>query len=180
MNVTIQERKCSFQSEFDISAPTNGFYAKKVFFGNSISLQTRSHQDVARLRSRLSFLRNKYDFEFGAGVVYHFQCVKRFKGVYLCERDEDRFYLYRHKGFRYSVFQGDHQIAAISRNRVIIGKGNRYDIVTNTNANLIIIVCMMLAINTSDNDDRKEGVTYDFGSIGPEEKPFDESWKPIS
>lgn len=177
MNVTIQERKFSFRSEFDISAPSGSFYARKSLVGNGLQLQTRSGQDIVHLRSRLSFLRNKYDFEFAAGAIYHFQCEKRWKGVYLCERDDDRFRLYRHKGVRYSVFQDDRQIAALSKNRVVLGKGNRYDITMNADANVVIIACMVLAVNTSDNDDHQESVTYDFGNLGPEDKPFDESWE---
>jgi hypothetical protein len=46
----------------------------------------------------------------------------------------------------------------------------------NADANVVIIACMVLAVNTSENDDHQETVTYDFGSLGPEDRPFDESW----
>ena len=178
MDVTIQERKFSFRSEFDISAPSGSFYARKALIGNGLQLQYRNGQDIALLRSRLSFFRNRYDFEFTSGVTYHFQCEKRWKGVYLCERNEDQFRLYQHKGVRYSVFKDDRQIAAITKNRVVIGKGNRYDITINADANVVIIACMILAVNTAYNDDKDASVTYDFGNIGSEDRPFDESWEP--
>ena len=69
VNVTIQERKFSFRSEFDISAPSGSFYARKSLVGNGLQLQNRNGQDIVRLRSRLSFLRNKYDFEFTSGAI---------------------------------------------------------------------------------------------------------------
>ncbi|HEY6377447.1 MAG TPA: hypothetical protein VIX90_18140 [Edaphobacter sp.] len=178
MNVTIQEHKFSFLSEYDISTPDASFYARKNFFGNSLQLQNKNGRDVAKIQSRFSFFRNEYDFELTDGGIYRFQCEKRLKGVYLCDHNEDHLYLYRHKGVRYSIFKDDRQIAAISRNRVVIGKGHRYEIAVNADANIVVILCMMLALNTPEDDPNDSTVTYDCGNVGPEERPYDESWRP--
>jgi hypothetical protein len=82
------------------------------------------------------------------------------------------------KGLRYSIFQGERQIAAFTKNRIVVGKGNQYEISLNDDADVIVIICIVLAINTSEDDDDNATVTIDVGSIGPEEKPFDERWQP--
>jgi hypothetical protein len=45
-------------------------------------------------------------------------------------------------------------------------------------ANVTLIVCMVLALNTSKRHDDREIVNIRFGWIGPEARPFDESWEP--
>jgi uncharacterized protein YxjI len=174
LNAIIQERKFSFRSEYDISSNGSTFYARKTFFSffNKLQLQSRDGNVIARIQGRFSLLRNKYDFELSDDRVYHFRCEKLWKPVFLCERSEESYRLYQHKG------RDDRQIAAFSKNRVTIGKGNRYEILMNADADLIVIVCMVLALNTSQDNDNKETVNIDFGNIGPEAKPFDEFWQP--
>jgi hypothetical protein len=33
-------------------------------------------------------------------------------------------------------------------------------------------------VNTADNDDNQATINIDFGNIGPEDRPFDQSWEP--
>ena len=101
------------------------------------------------------------------------------KGVDICEGEGGPYRLYRHKGVRYSIFQGDRQIAAFSRNKLIIGNGRNFDLRVDPDANLPLIISMVLCLNTEDDDDQENStITYDFGSLGPEERKFDESWRP--
>ncbi|HYA95590.1 MAG TPA: hypothetical protein VEC95_04890 [Terriglobales bacterium] len=120
----------------------------------------------------------KHDFELSDGRVYRFRCEKFWRGVFLCEGHQERFRLYQHKGLRYSIFQDERQIAAFIKNRVKIGKGNRYDIEVDTDADLVVVLCLVLTVNTAENDDNRATITVDFGNIGPEDRPFDESWQP--
>jgi hypothetical protein len=39
---------------------------------------------------------------------------------------------------------------------------------------------MVLTMNMLEKGDDTASVTIDFGNIGPEERPFDESWEPLS
>ena len=181
LNVTIQERKFSFRSTYDISAPGVTYFAQKAFFAflDKLELRTKAGELVAKLQSHFTFIRTNYDFILTDGRTYHFLCEKIWKGVYVCERSEESFHLYRHKGLRYSIFKGDDQIAAITKNRLVIGNGNEYDIRMNSDADVIVISCMVLALNTGDGDDDKDStVTYDFGNVGPEDRRFDDSWAP--
>ncbi len=109
---------------------------------------------------------------------YRFQCEKIWKGVFVCEGNEGYFRLYTHKGLNYSIFLNERQIAAFTRNSIVIGKGNRYDIRMNAGADVVIVLCMVLAVNTSKEGGDKATITFDFGNIGPEDRPFDKSWEP--
>ncbi len=181
MDVTIRERKLSFRSTYDIFSPGHRYLAEKAFlaFLDKLELRTNTGQLVVTLQSRFTLFRTKYDFVFASGRTYHFICEKIWKRVYVCEGPQETFRLYHHKGLRFSVFKDDDQIAAITKNRLVVGNGNEYDIRMNSDANVVVICWMMLAINTGDKDDEHESTaTYDFGNIGPEDRRFDESWVP--
>jgi uncharacterized protein YxjI len=126
----------------------------------------------------MSFFRSRYDFELADGLVYRFRQEKLWTGVYACEGANARYVLYEHKRLNYSVFQNDSQIAAFSKNSLKIANGDRYEIRINDDANIIIVICLALAIDASENENDSATVTYDFGQIGPEARPFDKSWQP--
>ena len=98
--------------------------------------------------------------------------------MFLCQGDKDSYRLYRHKGLKFSIFEGERQIAAFTKNRLTIGKGDRYDIRMNRDADTVIVICLALTMDVTEYDDNDATVTYDFGNIGPEDRPFDQSWKP--
>ncbi len=180
MEVTIQESCLSFMSEYEIETPGSYYSAQKAIFSlpAKIKLQSSDERILANIQGRFSFFRERYDFTLSDGRVFRFWCQKRWRRVFDCEGDKASYRLYGHKGLKYSIFQDDRQIAAFSKNRVVIGKGNRYEISLNDDADVILIICMVLAINSSEDDDDNTTVTIDVGSIGPEEKTFDERWQP--
>lgn len=180
MEITIRERKFSLRSEYEIETPAGTYQAKKQFFTLLAHLELRTADDVlvAKLDGEWSLLRSKFDFEFADGKTYRFWCEKLWKGVYDCESTEEKFILYTHKGLKFSVFQNNVQIAAIRKNRIVIGSGNQYDISISAGVNFLVVICMVLALNTDDSDSDQNTVTIDMGNLGPEERPFDESWQP--
>jgi uncharacterized protein YxjI len=179
LEITIQERSLSFRSEYEIETPGSYYFAQKAIFSfpAKINLQSSDERILANIKGRFSFFRERYDFRLSDGRVFHFWCEKRWKRVFDCEGDKVSYRLYGHKGLRYSIFEDDRQIAAFAKNRVVIGKGNQYEISLNDDADCIVIICMVLAVNTSEDDDNGT-VTIDVGSVGPEERPFDERWQP--
>src|SRR6266481_6192440 len=58
------------------------------------------------------------------------------------------------------------------------GNGDQYEILMNEDANLLVVVCLALIVDASENEGDTSSVTYDFGNIGPEARPFDKSWEP--
>jgi len=182
MDVTIQERIFSFTSEYDISAPDASYYARKAYFSftDKLQLQAAESRILARIDGYFSPLRRKHDFSIvNNGRVYKFWCEKIWKQVYVCEGNHETFRLYTHKGLKYSIFKDDRQIAAYVKNRLVFGKGNKYEIRMDSDADLIVILCIVLTMNSSEeSSDNDASVTIDLGSLGPEDRPFDDSWDP--
>ena len=180
MDVTIQQRKFSLRSEYDIETPACIYLAQKKFlsFRDMVKLFGPREHLLATIKGHFLSFRSKYEFELTDGGVYHFFCKKMWKGVFLCENGKESFRLYQHKGLNYSVFKNENQIAAFTKNRIKVGEGDCYEIRMNGDANLIIIICMTLAIDCSENEDNTATVTVDLGNFGPEERPFDTSWQP--
>jgi hypothetical protein len=180
VDVEIRERKFTLRSEYEISTTATEWFARKSFFSfnDKIQLQTKDGNVLARIRGYFSPFRNKHDFELSDGRLYRFWCRKLWKGVFICEGNNEQFTLYRHKGLKWSIFLGEQQIAAVTKNRVVIGKGNEYKITMNRDADPTVMVCLVLTVNSEEDDDDDSTVTYDFGNIGPEDRRFDASWEP--
>ena len=182
MNLTVHEKSFSLTSEYDIAFPGGQWFARKAFFSFKDKVQLRSEDGniLARINGRFfSFLRSLHDFQLADGRLYHFRCEKFWTGVFVCEREGECYRLYQHKGLNFSIFLGDKQIAAFTKNRVVIGKGHRYDIRMNADVDRAIVVCLVLTLNTSQHTGDDTAITIDLGNIGLEDRPFDESWEPV-
>jgi uncharacterized protein YxjI len=180
MDVLIQEKSFSFGVEYEINTPTKKMTALKKVFSMlpHIAVQDASDEVLAEIKSE-SFFRSKFTIVLRAGNTYHYHCEKVWKGVDICEGPNGPYHLYTHKGVRYSIFQGDTQIAAFTGNKWIVGNGRTYDLRVNADADLLLVISMLLCLNTENGDDHNDNtVTYDFGNIGPEDRKFDEAWGP--
>lgn len=183
MDITISERKLSFTAEYDIATTDGEYYARKSlfssFFGlfDDIGLRYPGGATLARIHGGFSPLRVKHEFSIRDGRVYHFRCEKLMKQVYICEGNGERYQLYCHRGLNFSIFREDRQIAAATKNRVVFGKGNRYEVQIDSDADAIVIICMMLALSSNDQEDDTT-VTIDFGNIGPEGRRYNPDWQP--
>jgi uncharacterized protein YxjI len=180
LNITVQQCEFSFRSEYEISTPGCIYFAQKKFFSWRDKIKIIGPRDrvLARIIGRFSLFRCRYDFELADGRVYHFWREKIWKGVYRCECRDESFTLYEHRGLNYSIFQNNSQIAAFTKNRVKIGNGDRYEILMNDDANLVVVICLALIVDASENEGHSASVTIDIGNIGPEDRPFDKSWVP--
>jgi len=50
-----------------------------------------------------------------------------------------------------SIFQNNSQIAAFTKNRVRIGNGASYEIRLNDDADLVVLICLALSVDASEN-----------------------------
>jgi len=131
MNLIVSERSLSLRSEYDIDFPGGQWFARQAFFSfrDKVQLQSENGNILARINGRFfSVLRSLHDFQLADGRLYHFRCEKFWRGVFVCEREGECYRLYQHKGLRFSIFLGEQQIAAFTKNRVVVGKGHQYDI----------------------------------------------------
>lgn len=181
MDVSIQEKSFSFGVGYVIETPKATLQAQRKILSllAHITLQSAEGLVLATITGE-SFFRIKFAIELAAGGTYDYHCEKIWKGVDICAGEGGPYRLYAHKGVRYSIFQNDTQIAAFSRNKLIIGNGRNFDLRVNSDANLPLIISMVLCLNTEDDDDQTNNTfTYDFGHLGPEDRRFDEAWRPL-
>jgi uncharacterized protein YxjI len=180
MVITVQQNVFSFRSEYEIETPGAIYRAQKKLFSlrKIIRLFAPREHLLATVRGYFWSFRSKCSFELAGGKNYHFWCKRIWKRVFVCEGENDTYFLYQHKGLNFSVFQNETQIAAFRRNRLKIGASDRYEILVNDDANILVVVCMALAIDDSDRNEDTFLLRYDFGYIGTEERKFDRSWEP--
>jgi len=181
MDLSIKERIISLRSTYDVVAPDGAAYTaeKKIFslFPN-LKVVDGSGQIVVNLKGGFALFSQKYDFVFSDGRTYHYKTEHRIKPVYLAEGNGEAYRLYRHRGVKFSVFKGDTQIAAVTKNRIAIGSGNEYQVRINSDADPLIVTAMVLAFNSSKEDDKKGAISVDVGYMGLEAKHFDTNWQP--
>lgn len=180
MFINVQQRNASFSPEYDIETPGCIYFAQQKFFTlkKRITLTAPRERLLAKIVGTSAFFHVHFDFDFADGRFYEFWTESNWQGVYGCENRKESYRLYRHRGFDYSIFQSDNQIAAFTRNRIKIGAGDQYDVLLNDDADPILVICMVLAIDSIESPDSNRTLTYDFGNVGPEDRPFDKSWAP--
>ena len=180
MGVRVSEQSISLGSKYEIATPAGDFNAQKRIFSflDDIELRKCTGEPVAKIEGEISPLRQKHRFALQDGRVYQYECEKMWKQVYTCLGNNETYRLYSHRGLNYSIFKEDRQIAAFTKNHVVFGHGNEYQIRMDSDADLVLVLCMILAYNSSNEDDNSEAVTIDLGNIGPQERPFDETWQP--
>jgi hypothetical protein len=174
MNIAVQQRVFAFSSEYEIETPACIYSAKKksFFLRDQIRLFAPRSRLLATIRGHFSF-RPKYDVNLADGQVYHFWCERFWKGVFVSENSEESFRLYEHKQLNDSIFQKRFSDSRISKNRVKIGRIDRYEIRRNDDAKPVVIVRMALVMDGGELQDDSGGTgTIDLGSRGPEERPF--------
>jgi len=181
MFLSIKERAISLRSTYDIVSPDGKTYKgeRKLFslFPN-VKILDAGGQEVLILKGGFALFSQKYDFIFPDGRVYKYLTESRLKPVYKVEGNGETYRLYRHRGVKFSIFKDETQIAAITKNRLTIGKGNEYQVQMNSDADPLIISAIILAFNSSAEDDKKGALSVDIGYMGMEAKHFDTNWVP--
>jgi uncharacterized protein YxjI len=180
VDVTVQERRVFYASEYEITAPPTTYSARKASLkvNDHLELLDASGNLVAHIDGSFSPLRAKHEFHLADGRQYRFGCEDLWTRVFTCEGNDESYTLYEHKGLQFSIFRDSRQIAAMTKNRVVLCDGNKYDIRIDADADLVVVLCMTLAINSAEKDSSKEAVSVDFGNVGAEARPFDETWQP--
>jgi hypothetical protein len=84
----------------------------------------------------------------------------------------ENYQLYRHPGLDDSIFPGEAQIAAGPKSSVIIGSAGKYQLRVTDDANLVAILCMVLAIAVTDGRGRQFNPHLPWDNVGPQERTF--------
>ena len=180
MDILIQEARFSSPVSYTIEAPQQTWNATKKAWSlhAHLTLQAGDDSVLARIDGE-SLIFNRFTISLASGSTYHYQVESGWKGVDRCDGPAGPFFLYAHKGNRYSVFQSEQQIAAIESDKMIVGNGRTFRLRLEPDSDRALLVAMVLCLNTENGDDKQQDAfTYDFGRIGPEDRKFDEAWRP--
>jgi uncharacterized protein YxjI len=163
MDLSIKERMISLRSTYDIVAPTGSYKAERKIFSlfPNLKILDAAGQQAVNLKGGFALFSQKYDFVFADGRTYHYKTESRIKPVYIAEGNGESYRLYRHRGVNFSVFKGDTQVAAITKNRLTIGSGNEYTVRISSDADPLVVTSMILAFNSSKEDDKKGAINVD-------------------
>ena len=175
MDVVIQERRFTFSSEYEILGAGPALRARREAFSFPARIQVKFENGptFVTIQGRLAIVRRKYNIHFADGRDYAFHCEKVRKGVYHCQRGDDVYRLYHHRGHRYSIFRNDRQIAAVQRAVYTVSRGNRFEVRMNRDADVTMVASMVLAMNHAEGEsDAYEHVR------GSEDRKFDDNWQP--
>src|SRR5258708_39600556 len=112
MNVAVQEHAFSMRCEYEISTPGCIYSAQKKFFSfrDKITLRGPRGQELARINSRFSFFRCRYDFELSEGKIYLFWRGKVLERGVVSGSAGETVRIHEHKGLHVSVVYNNPQI----------------------------------------------------------------------
>jgi hypothetical protein len=181
MEITIEQRIWAIGAKFDIETPAGSYSASKNFFSVLTGFQISDPQDqiIAQLRSSFSFFRPQFTITLADGRNYLLANQSFLTGTYTCEGNNEKYVIYSHRGRQFSVFKNEQQIAAFAHQAVTMFNGNVIDIRADDNVDIGLLVSIVLCIEApQDQNNGQQGVSFDIGKIGPEERPLDPSWQP--
>jgi len=183
MNVILQEKAIALRPTYTITTPNGELSAVKVWMPIPPKVEVKGPQGdiVATLKGPLfSFFKPKWTITLADGRSYIFHCEKIIKKTFTAVSPTETYTLYTHRNLHFSIFKGETQIAAFTRNRLSIGSGHTYSIDMNSDADVVLVSSMILALNTLTEDKKDKGlvgVGVEVGHIGPEDRPNDTSWQ---
>jgi uncharacterized protein YxjI len=181
MEITIQQRLWAIGAKFDIATPEGNYTASKNFLSVLTGFQVFDPQDrtIAQLKSSFTFFRPQFTITLANGSLFLLTNQSFLKGTYTCEGNNEKYVIYAHRGRSFSVFKNEQQIAAFAHQTMTMFNGNVIDVRADDNVDIGLLVSIVLCIEAP--QDQKSGqqvVSFDFGKIGPEERPIDPNWQP--
>ncbi|HVN09078.1 MAG TPA: hypothetical protein VMV61_08910 [Patescibacteria group bacterium] len=178
MNIIIEEGPFSLGSYYTITTPAAIYSAKKPFsIRDNVYIYGPGGKILVSIKGHILSFPKKYDFAFADGRVCRFRAEKLWKPVYVCQDGGEFYRLYQHKGLKYSIFLRERQIAAFTKNRFQLGKGQQFELRVENDVDLLLVISMVLTIGDSE-DEGNSAFTINIGNIGPEERAYDNSWEP--
>jgi len=180
MIITVNQRRWSFTSKYDISGDAGSYYAQKKLFSftDRLKIFSDTGEVAARIVGYFTFFLPKYDFIID-GIAFKFRTVKFWKGVFTCDGNGRQYKLLRHRDRNYSIFEGELQVGAFYKPAIKIGNGDVYTIEADDGQDVLILLCLALTVDSSENEDNDGSTaTIDLGNFGPEERPFNNKWRP--
>jgi hypothetical protein len=174
VDITITGDRMDWQYEIETPACIYSARTRGVLFDH---IQVLGPRQNSLVWIKPHMLRLRYDFKFADGRIYRYRKKNIWKGVSTCVGESESYSVYAHKGFDYSVFQNDSQIAAFTAIRGPSYRFSEYEMRMNDDANLLVMVSVVLTMDAG-NYDTPRPLDVTFGRVEPQARAFDKKWLP--
>jgi uncharacterized protein YxjI len=180
MNVVVQEKAIALRPTYTITTPEGELTAVKAWMPIPPKIEiTGNGAIVATLKGPLfAFIKPKWNIALADGRSFVFHCEKIIKATYTAVSPTETYTLYTHRSLQFSIFKGEKQVAAFTRNRVSIGSGHTYSITMDSGADVVLLSGIVIAFNTLTADKEKKSIGVEIGHVGPIDREQDTAWQP--
>ena len=180
MEMEIEQRVWAIGAKFDITTPTEYYSASRGLFTlfGGYQLFNRQGQALVRIVRQFSMFKPRYTITLADGTVYLLANQSFLKGTYICEGGGEPYFIYAHRGRTFSIFKGKRQVASFTHQAVTVMGANQIDIRADDNCEVELILSMVLCVEAPQDQNNQQGISFDLGKIGPEERPIDPNWQP--
>ena len=138
-----------------------------------------SPKPVLTISKRWSIFKPVYDIRLHDRQTVQFEARTFWDMEYKCHCSPDMYYIYGHRGRKFSVYRNNTQVAWWEKERVTWFDGDNYCITADSDCNVELIVAFCLILDN--HRSKKHGnnaISYNIGNIGGETKAFNPYWKP--
>ncbi len=181
MFMQIVRERWSIRQKFDISIDGQPrMVAKRKFFTwfPKFTLYETGGEPILRTKCLFHAVRPRFEIRLRDGRTMRL-AAESHNFHFVCRAGRDRYELFAHKGRRVSIFRNDRQIAYFERQKLTVLNKRVYDVYADDDANAEWLAAFILAWDSHHVDETGEAeIRVDLGFLGPEDRPFDESWTP--
>lgn len=175
--ISINSRSNNYEfvtdSNLYYTASESGTFKKSIIISTGLGSVT--------ILKKSGWFKTKYEISFPDGKAGIFEGFGGLKSNYVLSIENEKYFLYGHKGLVTSIFYKKNQIGYIEEEKKAIKGTTTYKLVANRDIDFLICWCLILMLHntTNSSSDLSNDVDYNFGNIGPEEFGFNVDWKPI-
>jgi uncharacterized protein YxjI len=182
MHFEIRQAKIAFGARYSMVVDGRAKYeaSSKVFrFLPEINISEPHGKHLARIKRNFSFIRANYDINFSNGQNFKLLTKSFWRCSYTLQSGVDSYLICSHRGRSNSVYRNKRQVAYFRKNLVAILDGDAYAGEADDDVDPLILFSIIIADdNYSSKGSGGSTITFDFGHIGLEERPFNDRWRP--
>jgi len=183
MRIDINQKKISIGDKYQIFMDGQPTYkaSSELFRLLSVINLFRKDEPEPRLtiKNRWSFFKPKYNIRLHDNRILEFSADSFWKMHYQCHCSPDMYYIYGHRGRKYSVYRNNTKVAWWEKEAVSWFDGDNYSITADNDCNLELIIAFCLIIdNHKSKRHGNNAVSYNIENIGGQVKEFNSDWRP--
>lgn len=182
MEIAIQQKRFSLESKYIVFIDGIEKYTatSKLFkWFSEINFESNdTHLLKYTIKRKWAWFKFSYDITNDKHVVFEFMTLSFWKRHYQCIVGNDNYEVFGHKGRKYSIYKNSQMIAHWELNKITWFEGDKYNIIANNNVDVEILSCLCIILDNANSDNKRSAMEWNIGWLGPEVKPFDETWFP--